>query len=131
MTAPVRYQRNAHRFRSGPCELCSRSARLVAEHCHRHGWIRGRACESCNQFLRHLERRTSLAELVAKIPRQRRRRPALFEDYARLAAWLGRCPDCAASLEVLSDPSGAVNRDGLPRVGRRGAVQDVDGPAEL
>lgn len=101
------YRRNAHRFGYGPCELCGREARLIAEHCHAHGLIRGRACESCNQMLWHLERRTTLADLAAGACRHNHRSATAADRChagnrranARLVAWLSRCTECAAQIE--------------------------------
>lgn len=103
-----KYRRNAHSFGFGPCEFCGRSARLIAEHCHEHGWIRGRACESCNQGISHAERRSTLAELAAGACKHEHRSETAAERCrarnhranSRLVAWLSRCADCAATLEV-------------------------------
>lgn len=98
-----RYVRNAYRFTYGHCPLCGRAdVRLITDHCHQHGWIRGQICESCNQSLRHEERRHSMAELLGGRcwhnhrsdqarercrEADRKRNTRRIEDYHR-------CPDC-------------------------------------
>ncbi len=96
--APERYRRNAQRFSYDACLICGRSARLVTDHCHRHGWIRGRVCESCNQVMRHEEARRTMAELLASLCSIRHRtrwaHGLCYYRQRRIAHYL-RCPDCA------------------------------------
>ena len=36
----------------GPCAVCCQvTEKLVTDHCHRHGQVRGEVCKSCNQHL--------------------------------------------------------------------------------
>lgn len=37
--------------RDGVCELCNVEQPLIFDHCHAHGWIRGRTCQPCNLML--------------------------------------------------------------------------------
>lgn len=39
---------------TGVCEMCGgygRRFRVIVDHCHKHGWIRGFVCNSCNTLL--------------------------------------------------------------------------------
>lgn len=103
VVAAQRYRRNAHHFTYGTCPLCNvPGERLVTDHCHTHGWIRGQVCEGCNQRLRHEERRHSMSDLLAGLC-WHKHRTAGAADQCR-AAWrkanaisIGhyrRCPDC-------------------------------------
>jgi hypothetical protein len=100
------YRRNAYRRTFGNCPLCGAfSWRLVVDHCHRHGLIRGRVCESCNQSLRHAEQRHTVAELLEGVCSHRHRsnqvrarcRAAYRKANARLLEHWCRCPECAAT----------------------------------
>lgn len=100
------YRRNAYRRTFGNCPLCGTfSWRLIVDHCHRHGLIRGRLCESCNQSLRHAEQRHSMADLLSGAAGCRHRhrtdqarercRAAWRKANARLLEHWRRCPQCA------------------------------------
>ncbi|MGH3278121.1 MAG: endonuclease domain-containing protein [Trebonia sp.] len=86
----VRYARGlgASYPREGPCEvgICRaygmevEAGRLVFDHCHAHGWVRGLVCVPCNNRLMHVE--TGLG-------------PPLPEwQLPALAAHLMKCPEC-------------------------------------
>lgn len=100
---PERYKRNAYRFTWGACLICERAGvRLVMDHCHAHGWTRGRICESCNQVLWHEERRYAVAELLSGLCFHRHRSAEAAERCrakwrtanARRIEHYRRCPDC-------------------------------------
>ena len=86
----VRYARGlgARYPREGPCEIgiCRaydievKASRLVFDHCHAHGWVRGLVCVPCNNRLMHIE--TGL-----------RPEPPEWQHPA-LAAHLMKCPEC-------------------------------------
>ncbi len=44
-----------YKKQKGLCKICNKSKRLVVEHCHKSGKVRGLACDRCNQFLGYLE----------------------------------------------------------------------------
>lgn len=61
----VRYSQYAARTyrewtrETGLCEMCGgydRRFRVIVDHCHAHGWIRGFSCNSCNALLGKYER---------------------------------------------------------------------------
>ena len=62
--------------RGSECEICNVTERtdIVFDHCHAHGWIRGRVCQPCNLMLVMAETGTVI------VPRQ--------------AGHLANCPDC-------------------------------------
>ncbi|MGP4027290.1 endonuclease domain-containing protein [Actinomadura sp. 3N407] len=71
---------------NGDCLICGKSPHpLVHDHCHRHGWVRGRIgvgiCNYCNGLMQALDR--------GALPGSLRRAP----DEAYIKHWL-RCPDC-------------------------------------
>jgi hypothetical protein len=43
------------RNQKGKCKLCKKIKRLVVEHNHENGKVRGLTCDRCNQLLGHLE----------------------------------------------------------------------------
>lgn len=65
-----------------PCPMCARTRAgrsFVFDHCHRHGWIRGEVCESCNVRLGRAE--------GGSLP-----------DDPVLRQYLGNCPPCRMAL---------------------------------
>ncbi|WP_083999899.1 endonuclease domain-containing protein [Actinomadura kijaniata] len=66
------------------CLVC-RTNRIphVRDHCHKHGWIRGVLCNTCNGTMRWLDRGALLRAAGARAEVQR-----------YIEHWL-RCPDCA------------------------------------
>ena len=40
---------------NGKCKLCKKEKRLVVEHNHENGKVRGLTCDKCNHLLGHLE----------------------------------------------------------------------------
>lgn len=105
VNAPQRYIRNAHHFGYGTCPLCLEPGkRLITDHCHAHGWIRGQICESCNQSLWHGERRWSMPDLLRGVCWHRHRSDetrercwaAFRKANARRIEHFRRCPDCSA-----------------------------------
>jgi hypothetical protein len=100
---PQKYERNAHHFGYGTCPVCQRDGeRLITDHCHAHGWIRGQICEGCNQMIRHEERRHPMTDLLAGLCWHRHRteqnyvrcRAGWLTANARRIAHYRRCPDC-------------------------------------
>lgn len=84
----VRYRRSGNPYpHRNCCDLCQvcRAIRFVFDHCHRHGWIRGELCESCNIRLG---------------------RPALLPDDSALR-YLANCPGCRPALTGTC-PAGCV-----------------------
>lgn len=83
MTTPARYHSAislSDPLDGSACEGCGSPVMLVHDHCHAHGWVRGIACMSCNQYLSIIDSGT---------------RPAVTD--ARLAALLAvrnRCAGC-------------------------------------
>lgn len=63
-----------------PCDACGQARRLVTDHCHVHGWVRGAVCFGCNGRLASIDERI----------RPRADAPLLE---ALLAVWR-RCPEC-------------------------------------
>lgn len=105
MPHPTRYKRNAHHFAHGRCPVCRRDGeRLITDHCHAHGWVRGPACEGCNQLMRHQEARYPMREMLAGLCFHRHRGPEAADrcraDWLRdNACWIRQyrnCPDCDA-----------------------------------
>lgn len=39
----------------GECPLCLKEKKLVVDHCHTEGYVRGFICYSCNTLLGHIE----------------------------------------------------------------------------
>jgi recombination endonuclease VII len=76
------YRRGADPPTVGRCLICHHEALLITDHCHRHGWVRERICQSCNGHMRLFDEGTGTAGLPAKY-----------------AAHWRRCPECAASGE--------------------------------
>lgn len=72
------------RFHAGRCALCGWRGRLVEDHCHDTGQVRGRLCPGCNV----IEGRSSLDLVV----RYRSRHPAailqFYEPYHDGIAWI-------------------------------------------
>jgi hypothetical protein len=100
---PQQYKRNAHHFSYGTCPVCLQDGeRLITDHCHAHGWIRGRICESCNQVMRHEEHRHPMADILAGLCFHRHRfehtaarcRATWLSANARRIAQYRRCLDC-------------------------------------
>ena len=54
---------------------------LYIDHCHDHGWVRGRICAGCNSVMRFVDRKRCLARYM----------PALREEFRR---HYNQCPDC-------------------------------------
>lgn len=81
-TAPVRYGEHARVDPGAPCLLCGpQSRRIVTDHCHAHGWVRGGICTRCNVLMAFIDRRIS----------PRAASPLMT---AALVAHASRCPDC-------------------------------------
>lgn len=85
MTTPVRYGEHAPATPGTTCLLCGLSElKMVADHCHGHGWVRGILCCSCNALMVFIDRRMAVRESALK------GRLTL----AALVAHAARCPDC-------------------------------------
>lgn len=48
MSEPTLYQAGRMPRAVGSCLICGNTERLVHDHCHAHGWVRGILCASCN-----------------------------------------------------------------------------------
>ena len=68
--------------RTGSCELCNTAQPLVFDHCHAHGWIRGRTCQPCNLMLPFAE----AGDVVTALQ----------------AGHLANCPDCPGVADWLA-----------------------------
>lgn len=76
---------------AGPCEVdeshqpaeaaLRRGTGFVYEHCHRHDYIRGVTCQSCNGQMKLIDRHVDVATLPG---------------FSRYVDWWGRCPACAS-----------------------------------
>jgi hypothetical protein len=51
--------------RTGICEICSSNTKLVVDHCHISGKVRGRVCGLCNTMLGHAK--DSIDNLLAAV----------------------------------------------------------------
>ena len=91
MTLPVRYGNHRPLYPGQTCEVCAAVDRLVVDHCHAHGWVRGTLCLSCNTRMAYVDR--MVAPLPGAVP------------LVELLAYLTRCPDCIA---VTEDQIGAT-----------------------
>lgn len=47
----------------GQCSVCKAVRELVTEHCHKHNYIRGRICLSCNQVFKLYDRFPTLPNM--------------------------------------------------------------------
>ena len=54
---------------------------LYIDHCHDHGWVRGRICAGCNSVMRFVDRKKCLPRYM----------PALREEFRR---HYNQCPEC-------------------------------------
>lgn len=58
MTAPIRYGTHGPVLDGTPCVACATEvARIVVDHCHAHGWVRGPLCGRCNTAMAYVDRR--------------------------------------------------------------------------
>ncbi|MDX2854584.1 endonuclease domain-containing protein [Streptomyces sp. PA03-3a] len=71
----------ARKYAEGGYQGAASSVQLNFDHCHDHGWIRGRLCTRCNNDI-------GTAFRVGWIHRSPRK--------AEFVAHLGKCPDCPA-----------------------------------
>lgn len=55
MTTPVQYQVGMPLL-GGSCLVCDSTDRLINDHCHEHGWIRGVLCNRCNGSMGRVDR---------------------------------------------------------------------------
>lgn len=93
--APVKYGEHLKVPPGASCDTCgSTDKRIITEHCHAHGWVRGLACGTCNHLMSVIDRRIApKAEAVLL--------------NALIALWR-RCPDCSNgdALELGPAPQG-------------------------
>lgn len=47
----------------GICPLCDRERRLVVDHCHSKGHVRGFICHNCNTLLGHIENKDKMKRI--------------------------------------------------------------------
>lgn len=88
----IRYGGHRGLPRIGNCELCSaEQLLLVFDHCHAHGWIRGRTCQPCNMLLPAAETGIVVTDVQA--------------------GHLANCPECPAAAIWLA---GKVPRRQVP-----------------
>lgn len=91
------------------CEMtgCTASGpypQLVFDHCHRHGWVRGMLCNSCNVKVGRIESVMLIEGIVMNV------------SGTSYASFLANCPDCRD--DVLGVPStegtavGALSEEG-------------------
>jgi Recombination endonuclease VII len=103
VTTPVRYGEHIRPRPGTHCLPCGEPAlKMVADHCHVHGWVRGPACPRCNTFMAFIDRRISPRGLA----------PLAL---SALVAHAARCPDCEPfGVENLEPtrPIGPEVRDG-------------------
>jgi hypothetical protein len=52
---PLRYRRGGMNPIGPACEICTKTAHLVADHCHRHGLLRGTLCAMCNHYMSYID----------------------------------------------------------------------------
>ena len=51
------------RDQNGACKLCGeKNKKLIVEHCHVYGKVRGLTCNRCNAFVSHLEKYPGIVE---------------------------------------------------------------------
>ena len=86
----------------GECPMCQIEARLITDHCHWHGWIRGKICQFCNLSLTLKTQGDRLEEIAGfiKVSAKRNYYAQVPEELAQIA----RCPDCyKKSLEMAKE----------------------------
>jgi hypothetical protein len=148
----VRYtQGAANRFReytedTGVCEMCGGLGlrfRVIVDHCHKHGWIRGFVCNSCNTLLGKYERGiwTSYDTVYCPHIHWKYQYPSgktsvqsvtnyehclwnIGQNIRIHEAWIGqinKCPDCCVSMpahrmpELLESIPDGIANSGHPR----------------
>lgn len=87
------------------CEMCGSKYRVIPDHCHRHGWIRGWLCNICNKSISLWEQYIDCLECVtnpgewhsctaAKVKFRMKHRQSSYEHMIK-------CPDCKPAIEAL------------------------------
>lgn len=106
----VQYDRDGKRRRSWikpsqrVCEMCGAAdGKIVADHCHLHGWVRGWLCEPCNISIPQYEYALYCPGCTFSPDRWHRCFPVRIaveiDRQPALGVHLSRCPDCALVLE--------------------------------
>lgn len=49
----------------GVCPICTRERRLVVDHCHKEGHVRGFICYNCNTLLGHIENEDKMKRIYS------------------------------------------------------------------
>lgn len=106
MSDPVRYGEHSPAVGGAACEACARTVpRLRVDHCHRHQWVRGAVCPSCNASMARIDQRVA--------PRMPINRGTV--TLAQLIEHANRCPDCPKlTLADLSDTVQPFKRSDVP-----------------
>jgi len=92
-TNPVRYGRHDPIPDGSLCSLCAQDdGRLVSDHCHAHGWVRGVLCHRCNAAMAYIDRRIKPKSAIE----------AGHVVLGSLLTYAARCQDCPSfSIEEL------------------------------
>lgn len=133
MSTPVLYKQNLPCVGTA-CLICGHTDRLINDHCHTHGWVRGALCMPCNQTMRYAD--------VGLITRTYQARAGAPEALQAHRARCGECdvialspltvpiprppatPDPAKVLALLNPPPPA---DPLPRPAERLRLRSAGG----
>jgi DNA-binding transcriptional regulator YiaG len=81
--------------RAGQCEICKiQSDILVRDHCHMHGWVRGRLCHRCNSTITaRYELRTVQSKNV---------------DHSEFLLHMGKCIGCPSIGMIAGQPNADI-----------------------
>lgn len=63
----------------GLCELCVTQDAFLHDHCHKHGWIRGRLCRDCNRLMWRVDNRKPVRSEITDLT---------------IKAYQAQCRDC-------------------------------------
>jgi Recombination endonuclease VII len=55
----------------GECPICLKEKKLVVDHCHTHGHVRGFICYNCNTLLGHIENEDKMSRVTEYLQNKR------------------------------------------------------------
>lgn len=98
MSLPIKYEDHPKAKPGDPCSLCgSVTEAPVIDHCHRHGWVRGVLCRSCNGVMMVVDLRITPRSESLKIE--------------MLTAHAGNCIECPKLSVSDLDPTRPLRSD--------------------